>query len=85
MHYASRPLEGCKLYVTLFPCNECAKLIASKEFQRSFFSDKYKDTENNRISRRILELSNIPTRKLTLNPEIFTRLNNHFLQLNEEK
>ena len=29
--HASRPLEGCKLYVTLFPCNECAKLIASKK------------------------------------------------------
>ena len=84
--HASRPLEGCKLYVTLFPCNECAKLIASKKISEVIFlSDKYKDTENNRISRRILELSNIPTRKLTLNPEIFTRLSNHFLQLNEEK
>ena len=84
--HASRPLEGCKLYVTLFPCNECAKLIASKRISEVIFlSDKYKDTENNRISRRILELSNIPTRKLTLNPEIFTRLSNHFLQLNEEK
>ena len=27
MNKNSADLRGCKLYVALFPCNECAKLI----------------------------------------------------------
>ena len=27
-------LEGTRLYVTLFPCNECAKLIATKKIKK---------------------------------------------------
>ena len=27
LNNAGRPLDGCKIYVALFPCNECAKAI----------------------------------------------------------
>ena len=27
LNYRGGSLEGCKIYVTLFPCNECAKAI----------------------------------------------------------
>ena len=35
--HASRPLEGCKLYVTLFPVMNGAKLIASKRISEVIF------------------------------------------------
>lgn len=37
-------LEGSTLYVTLFPCNECAKYIANLGIKKVIYlSDKYKD------------------------------------------
>ena len=80
--HANRPLEGCRAYVTLFPCNECAKLIASKKIKEVvFLSDKYKDTENNRIARRIFDLAGIPYRQLIPRDEVLGMVNNHFNSL----
>ncbi len=77
--HANRPLEGCRVYVTLFPCNECAKLIASKKISEVIFlSDKYKDTENNRIARRIFDLAKIPHRQLIPSDEVLKMVNDHF-------
>lgn len=40
-------LSGCTLYVTLFPCNECAKAIIQSGIRRVvYFSNKYADTES---------------------------------------
>ena len=77
--HANRPLEGCRVYVTLFPCNECAKLIASKKIKEVIFlSDKYKDTENNRIARRIFDLAGIPYRQLIPSDTVLNMVNSHF-------
>ena len=39
-------VKGCKLYVTLFPCNECAKVIIQSGIRHIIFlNNKYKDTE----------------------------------------
>ena len=41
MNKNSESLEGCRIYVTLFPCNECAKLIVqSRIAEVVYFSDK---------------------------------------------
>ena len=41
-------LKGATLYVTLFPCNECAKLIIQSGIKEVvFLSDKYASSENN--------------------------------------
>lgn len=53
-------LKGATLYVTLFPCNECAKFIAQTGIKRIIYlSDKYADTDSVRVSKEILTLCNI--------------------------
>ena len=53
-------LKGSKIYVTLFPCNECAKLIAQSGIKKVIYlSDKYKDTESNMAAKRIFEMCGI--------------------------
>ena len=38
-------MEGSKIYVTLFPCNECAKAIIQSGIREViYWQDKYKDT-----------------------------------------
>jgi dCMP deaminase len=49
------PVTGCTLYVSLFPCNECAKAIIQSGIRRIVYeSDKYADTETTVASKRML-------------------------------
>jgi dCMP deaminase len=42
LNAGGRNLEGCKIYVALFPCNECAKAIIQCGIKEVLFlSDKY--------------------------------------------
>lgn len=44
-------LSGCTLYVTLFPCNECAKAIIQSGIKRVvYYNNKYAGTEAVRAS-----------------------------------
>lgn len=44
-------LGGCTVYVTLFPCNECAKAIIQSGIKRVvYFSNKYADTDSVKAS-----------------------------------
>ena len=50
-----RDLRGSRIYVALFPCNECAKaIIQSGVKEVLYLSDKYKDTMMNLASKRML-------------------------------
>jgi dCMP deaminase len=41
----SASLKGCRIYVALFPCNECTKLIIQSGITEVvYYSDKYHDT-----------------------------------------
>ncbi len=61
---ANKSVRGCKLYVTLFPCNECAKaIIQSGITEVIYLSDKYKDTEGNIASRKMLDACGVKYRK----------------------
>jgi dCMP deaminase len=65
--HATRSLEGSRAYVTLFPCNECAKLIASQKVSEVvYLSDKYDGTSEIRISKKIFELSGIKFRQIQM-------------------
>ncbi len=58
-------VKGCKVYVTLFPCNECAKAIVQSGIKEVIYlSDKYKDTDSNCVSKRILDTCGVKYRKL---------------------
>ena len=57
-------LEGCTLYVTLFPCNECAKAIIQTGIKEVVYcSDKYADQTNFKASRLLLELAGVKVRE----------------------
>ena len=61
-----RPVKDCTLYVSLFPCNECAKAIIQSGIRKVIYeSDKYDGTEGNIASKKMLreagvELVQIP-------------------------
>lgn len=59
-------LNGSKIYCTLFPCNECAKVIIQKGISEVIYlSDKYHDDPIYIASRKLLDEANITYRQYT--------------------
>ena len=55
-----RDLRGSRLYVALFPCNECAKAIIQSGIREIIYlSDKYDGTPANRASKRMLDAAGV--------------------------
>ena len=53
-------LSGCKIYVTLFPCNECAKAIVQVGIKEVIYlDDKYHDSTETTASRKILDMAGV--------------------------
>ena len=53
-------LSGSKVYVALFPCNECAKAIIQAGIKEVIYlSDKYHDTPSTTASRRMLNAAGV--------------------------
>lgn len=56
----NKAFEGSTLYVTLFPCHECAKAIIQSGIARLVYLDnKYQDTEDFKESLRMLKATSI--------------------------
>ena len=55
-----RPVKDCTLYVSLFPCNECAKAIIQSGIRKIVYeSDKYDGTEGNVASKKMLQKAGV--------------------------
>lgn len=55
-----RSVSGCTIYVSLFPCNECAKAIIQSGIKRIVYeSDKYADSETTIASKKMLQAAGI--------------------------
>lgn len=53
-------LKGCTIYVTLFPCNECAKAMVQAGIKRLvYLDDKHKDEIIYQASRKILMMAGV--------------------------
>ena len=53
-------LNGCRIYVTLFPCNECAKALIQVGIKEVIYlSDKYQDQLSTRASKKLLDLAGV--------------------------
>lgn len=60
LNYRGGSLEGCKMYVTLFPCNECAKAIIQSGIKTLVYdSDKYADTPSVMASKKMLKTAGV--------------------------
>lgn len=61
---APRQVKGCSLYVSLFPCNECAKAIIQSGIKELVYEDdKYADTDAVLVSKRMLKAAGVSIRK----------------------
>jgi dCMP deaminase len=57
---ATTTLDNAKIYVSLFPCNECAKLIIQSGIKTVYYScDKYNGTQINNVSKRLFKNSKV--------------------------
>ena len=73
LNAGGRPLAGSRIYVALFPCNECAKaIIQSGVREVVYLSDKYKDTMGNLASKRMLQAAGVKFTQLQTNVESLT-------------
>lgn len=60
-----RDLRGSRLYVALFPCNECAKAIIQAGVKEVLYlSDKYASTAATRASKRMMDSAGVTYRQL---------------------
>ena len=67
---SKKDLEDAKLYVTLFPCNECAKIIIQSGIKEIIYlSNKYVNSENNIASRKLLDECGVKYKQLELKNE----------------
>lgn len=56
-------LKNCTMYVTLFPCNECAKLIIQSGIKEVvYYEDKYDNTDSIIASKKMFRSSNVSFR-----------------------
>jgi len=68
-----RDLRGSRIYVALFPCNECAKaIIQSGVKEVLYLSDKYADTMMNLASKRMLDAAGVKFTKLKTDLDAIT-------------
>ena len=60
-----KEFEGARIYVDLFPCNECAKkIIQSGITEVIYLSDKYADTDSTKASKLLFDTCGVTYRKL---------------------
>jgi dCMP deaminase len=84
--HSNAALKGSRGYVTLFPCNECAKLIASQRVgEIIYLSDKYAETPEVRISKKIFDLAGIRYRPVELRAQVVDELHGYLRGLLERR
>ncbi len=73
LNYRGGSLEGSKIYVTLFPCNECAKAIIQSGIKTLIYADdKYADTSSVRASKRMLTAAGVEFREYKFSDRVIT-------------
>ncbi len=64
LNYSGVCLKGSRLYVTLFPCNECAKAIIQTGIKELIYADnKYDGTDGVEASKKMFDAAGIKYRQ----------------------
>lgn len=64
LNFRGGSLEGAKIYVTLFPCNECAKAIIQAGIRTVIYrSDKYADIPSTIASKKMFDAAGVEYRR----------------------
>ena len=68
-------LEGCSIYVSLFPCNECAKAIIQSGIDRVVYEDdKYWGSEGNTASKKMFADAGVELVRLPYYTDVQVRI-----------
>ncbi len=60
-----KEFEGARIYVDLFPCNECAKKIIQSGIKEVvYLSDKYADTDSTKASKLLFDTCGVKYRQM---------------------
>ena len=69
-------LNGCTIYVSLFPCNECAKAIIQSGIRCVVYeSDKYNGTDENIASKMMFRDAGVELVQLTYETSVDVQVN----------
>lgn len=64
LNYTGTTLKNSRVYVALFPCNECAKAIIQSGIKEVIYkSDKYNGTDGNIVAKKMLDYCGVKYRK----------------------
>ena len=64
IYNSNKSTKNCRLYVNLFPCNECAKIIIQNGIKEIIYqSDKYHETDACCASRKMFDLAGVKYRQ----------------------
>ncbi|KAJ6648906.1 Deoxycytidylate deaminase [Pseudolycoriella hygida] len=75
--------KGCHIYVALFPCNECTKLIIQSRIKKViYFSDKYADKPSVIASKKLLDAAGVEYVKFT-STTLNQRIDLNFCDIND--
>ncbi len=64
LNYSGTALKGSRVYVTLFPCNECAKAIIQSGIKEIIYADnKYDGTDGVMASKKMFDAAGVKYRQ----------------------
>lgn len=71
LNYKGETLEGCSLYVTMFPCCECSKAIIQSGIREVIYrDDAYLHSTSGKASLRMFASAGVKVRRLEMEKEI---------------
>ena len=78
----SESVADCVIYVALFPCNECAKMIIQSGIKTViYYSDKHSHKSETVASKRMLDMAGVAQRQLV--PKIKKKIEIDFDIINQ--
>ena len=76
-----KDLENAKIYVDLFPCNECAKIISQSGIHEVIYlSDKYKDTDSVKASKYLFDKVGIKYKQIKIDDKVKSSIINNLFK-----
>ena len=71
----NKDLENARIYVDLFPCNECAKIIIQSGIKEVIYlCDKYADTDGVKASKKMFDACGVKYKQINMYKEITIKL-----------
>lgn len=71
----NKDLENARIYVDLFPCNECAKIIIQSGIKEVIYlCDKYADTDGVKASKKMFDACGVKYKQINMDKEITIKL-----------